>query len=138
MSNANPQSQSVPPPTSPVRRKFVLCFDGTGNKFSGTESDSNILKIYRMLDRSDGDQFHYYQPGIGTYVATSSFGSQRKSVVGRLRSWYVKSMDSAVGTSFDEHVMSGYRVSGVLFLRSPFASASSLEQRPLMVQSSSI
>jgi len=33
------------------RKTFVLCFDGTGNKFSGTDADSNILKIYRMLDR---------------------------------------------------------------------------------------
>lgn len=31
-----------------VRKTFVLCFDGTGNKFSGTDADSNILKIYRM------------------------------------------------------------------------------------------
>lgn len=37
-------------------RKLVLCFDGTGNKFRGDESDSNILKIFRMLDRTASDQ----------------------------------------------------------------------------------
>lgn len=37
-------------------RKIVLCFDGTGNKFRGDDSDSNILKIYRMLDRNNKDQ----------------------------------------------------------------------------------
>lgn len=42
-------------------RKLVLCFDGTGNKFHGDDSDSNILKIFRMLDRTAGDQYHYYQ-----------------------------------------------------------------------------
>jgi uncharacterized protein (DUF2235 family) len=42
------------------RRTFILCFDGTNNKFSGTDADSNILKIYRMLDRNEEDQFHYY------------------------------------------------------------------------------
>ncbi len=36
--------------------KIVLCFDGTGNKFHGDDSDSNILKIYRMLDRTASDQ----------------------------------------------------------------------------------
>lgn len=41
-------------------KKLVLCFDGTGNKFQGTSADSNILKIYRMLDREDGG-FYYYQ-----------------------------------------------------------------------------
>lgn len=42
-------------------RKLVLCFDGTGNKFHGDDSDSNILKIFRMLDRQASDQYHYYQ-----------------------------------------------------------------------------
>ncbi len=42
-------------------RKLVLCFDGTGNKFHGDDSDSNILKVFRMLDRTADDQYHYYQ-----------------------------------------------------------------------------
>lgn len=29
-------------------KQFVLCFDGTGNKFAGDESDTNIVKIYRV------------------------------------------------------------------------------------------
>lgn len=33
---------------SPVPKQFVLCFDGTGNKFCGDESDSNVLKIFRV------------------------------------------------------------------------------------------
>lgn len=37
-------------------RKLILCFDGTGNKFHGDDSDSNILKIFRMLDRTANDQ----------------------------------------------------------------------------------
>lgn len=32
----------------PAPKTFVLCFDGTGNKFSGDESDSNVLKIFRV------------------------------------------------------------------------------------------
>lgn len=47
-------------PDGTERKNLVLCFDGTGNKFQGTSADSNILKIYRMLDREDGG-FHYYQ-----------------------------------------------------------------------------
>jgi len=89
------------------RKKFVLCFDGTGNKFQGTDSDSNILKIYRMLDRNDGAQFHYYQPGIGTYVSSRSLS--HTSLPARFNSWYQKAKDSAIGSSFDEHVMGVYR-----------------------------
>ncbi|KAI4096486.1 MAG: hypothetical protein LQ344_000994 [Seirophora lacunosa] len=77
------------------------------NKFSGTDSDSNILKIYRMLDRSNGLDAHYYQPGIGTYVNTHNLS--HTSLTTRLISWYKKAKDSAVGTSFDSHVMGGYK-----------------------------
>ncbi len=89
-------------------KTFVLCFDGTGNKFSGTDADSNILKIYRMLDRDQMDQFFcYYQPGIGTYVTSSSL--EHTSFTARIASWYAKAKDSAVGTSFAEHVMGAYK-----------------------------
>ncbi|EXJ91016.1 hypothetical protein A1O1_04123 [Capronia coronata CBS 617.96] len=91
------------------RRKnvFVLCFDGTGNKFSGTDADSNILKLYRMLDRSDASMYTFYQPGIGTYVTSHSM--QTTSMFGRIRSAYLKAKDSAVGSSFADHVMGGYQ-----------------------------
>src|SRR6187551_1591813 len=78
-------------------KKFVLCFDGTGNKFSGTSSDSNILKIYRMLDRNGDDQFHYYQPGIGTYVTSTNGKMSRTSRLDKFKSWYAKAKDSAIG-----------------------------------------
>lgn len=38
------------------RKKIILCFDGTGNKFKGNEGDTNILKIFHMLDRSGPEQ----------------------------------------------------------------------------------
>lgn len=90
-----------------AKKTLVLCFDGTGNKFSGTPADSNIVKIYSLLDREDPLQCHYYQPGIGTYVETSSLA--RKSRFGRIKSAYTKAKDQAVGSSFAEHVMSGYK-----------------------------
>ncbi|KAJ4387356.1 hypothetical protein N0V93_007947 [Gnomoniopsis smithogilvyi] len=90
-----------------THRKLILCFDGTGNKFHGDDSDSNILKIFRMLDRTANDQYHYYQPGIGTYVVSKSLS--HTSLRSRIRSWYMKAKDSAVGSSFDEHVVGGYR-----------------------------
>lgn len=81
-----------------ARKQFVLCFDGTGNKFSGTDADSNILKIYRMLDRNGDDQFHYYQPGIGTYVTKANGSMTRSSRLEKFQSWYAKAKDSAIGT----------------------------------------
>ncbi|KAI9730880.1 MAG: hypothetical protein M1834_005598 [Cirrosporium novae-zelandiae] len=89
------------------KKTFVLCFDGTGNKLTATGDDSNILKIYRMLDREDNNQFHYYQPGIGTYV--TSPGLSDDSILSKVKSYFIEAKDSAIGTSFDQHVMAGYR-----------------------------
>lgn len=60
-----------------------------------------------MLDRSKSHQYHYYQPGIGTYVTSKSLSSHGR--IQRIKSWYKKAKDSAVGSSFDEHVMGGYK-----------------------------
>ncbi|OAT10746.1 hypothetical protein, variant [Blastomyces gilchristii SLH14081] len=89
-------------------KTFVLCFDGTGNKFTGDESDSNVLKIFRMLDRNQGQQFHYYQPGIGTYVTSTKVPSHAGTFSRIKRSW-IKAKDAAIGSSFDHHVLAGYR-----------------------------
>jgi uncharacterized protein (DUF2235 family) len=47
------------------------------------------------------------QAGIGTYVVSSSL--THTGTVARLKSWYMKAKDSAVGSSFDQHVVGGYR-----------------------------
>jgi len=60
-----------------------------------------------MLDRSKSHQYHYYQPGIGTYVTSKSLSSTGR--IQRIKSWYQKAKDSAIGSSFDEHVMGGYK-----------------------------
>ncbi|KAF8540123.1 hypothetical protein BDD12DRAFT_777466 [Trichophaea hybrida] len=87
--------------------KLVLCFDGTGNKFSGDSSDTNIVKLYQMLDRSAKGQFHYYQPGIGTYSASE--GSINAGIFGSIKRWFSQMVDQGIGTTFDHHVMAGYK-----------------------------
>lgn len=42
-------------------KKLILCFDGTGNTFSGSSGDTNVAKILRKLDRNHPNQYHYYQ-----------------------------------------------------------------------------
>ncbi|KAK1148092.1 hypothetical protein N8T08_010730 [Aspergillus melleus] len=88
-------------------REFVLCFDGTGYKFRGDEADSNVLKIYRMLNRNDPRQLHYYQPGFGTH--TTSIWQTNNANQNRLKRWFSNMKDAAAGTTFDEHVIDGYR-----------------------------
>lgn len=47
------------------------------------------------------------QAGIGTYVVSTSLTNTGR--VARIKSWYMKAKDSAVGSSFDQHVVGGYR-----------------------------
>ena len=67
--------------TTPGPRRIILCFDGTGNSFQGNESDTNIVKIYQMLDRHKEGQFHYYQRElflvylVQIHMQLSGFGS---------------------------------------------------------------
>ncbi|EXF74409.1 hypothetical protein CFIO01_10195 [Colletotrichum fioriniae PJ7] len=88
-------------------RKLVLCFDGTGNSFSGSGSDTNVVKLLRMLDRNDKHQYHYYQTGIGTYDVDDT--SVNKSWVSEVRSNISQKIDMGFGTTFDSHVIAGYR-----------------------------
>ncbi|KAK5636739.1 hypothetical protein RRF57_012451 [Xylaria bambusicola] len=48
-------------------KKLVLCFDGTGNTFSGSNADTNVVKILNKLDRHAPRQFHYYQSEPDSY-----------------------------------------------------------------------
>jgi len=46
-----------------MSRKLIVCLDGTGNEIE--QNESNILRLYKCLNRSE-DQLVYYHPGVGT------------------------------------------------------------------------
>ncbi|ORY68275.1 uncharacterized protein BCR38DRAFT_335461 [Pseudomassariella vexata] len=106
--HAAAQTNGVPSSASGKQRRVIMCFDGTGNKFTGTESDTNIVKLYRMMDRQDPNQFHYYQPGIGTYGKDGSLSSA-STLAGGFRASIVSAVDQAIGTSFVDHLLAGYK-----------------------------
>ncbi|KAB8238238.1 T6SS phospholipase effector Tle1-like catalytic domain-containing protein [Aspergillus alliaceus] len=86
-------------------RELVLCFDGTGNTFRADGGESNILKIFRMLDRTKENRFA--AAGIGTDVTMASFSSLAYQAVANLPTSRI--VDQALATSFNDHVISGYR-----------------------------
>ena len=57
-------------------KKIVLCLDGTSNKYAA--ANTNVVKLYAMLDRTRPDQLSYYQPGIGT-IPPPGFGESSSS-----------------------------------------------------------
>ena len=86
-----------PPPVELTRLQIILCFDGTGNKFTGkdriskggsmvrtdlskgTTSDSNILKIFRMLDRNNAEIIIALLSG--NFIATMQFSHSSSHVL---------------------------------------------------------
>lgn len=80
-------------------RNLVLCFDGTNNQYAVV--NTNVVKLYSMLDRTGSDQLAYYQPGIGTSAPPGMWG--------HLRGWLVTRIDLAVAWLLSDHVTTGYR-----------------------------
>ncbi|KAJ5982136.1 hypothetical protein N7451_012236 [Penicillium sp. IBT 35674x] len=87
------------------KKQLALCLDATGYRFHGDESDSNVLRIFRMLDDDAIFQHSYYQPGFGTYES-STWLSQNP---GKLKSRYLRVKDAVTGAAYPQHVMAAYR-----------------------------
>jgi uncharacterized protein (DUF2235 family) len=49
-------------------KNIVICCDGTGNSFTDTDTESNVIKFYSSLT-IDASQVGYYHPGVGTLGA---------------------------------------------------------------------
>ena len=80
-------------------RKLVLCLDGTNNKYK--KDNTNVLKMYALVDRTQADQLAYYQTGIGTAAAPGLFTRAGK--------WISKQLDLAIAFLLKEHVTEAYR-----------------------------
>jgi uncharacterized protein (DUF2235 family) len=82
-----------------MARNIVLCLDGTSNQFAAI--NTNVVKLYTMLDRTHDKQLLYYQPGIGTIVPAGIWG--------KIKRMLVQLVDLAIAWFFMEHVTDAYR-----------------------------
>lgn len=80
-------------------RNIILCFDGTNNEYAST--NTNVVKLYGMLERRGSEQLAYYQPGIGTFAPPG--------VWGKLKKWFITRLDLAIAWLLEDHVCDGYR-----------------------------
>ena len=79
-------------------RNIVVCLDGTNNRYDAT--NTNVVKLYAMVDESGTDQLAYYQPGIGTFAPPGVWGKTKR--------WFITRLDLAVAWLLEEHVTSAY------------------------------
>jgi uncharacterized protein (DUF2235 family) len=82
-----------------MARNLVLCLDGTSNRYK--RDNTNVLKLFAMLDRSRTDQVVYYQPGIGTITPIGE--------TSRIRRWFLRLIDLAFGILLKQHCLGAYR-----------------------------
>ena len=80
-------------------KNIVVCCDGTGNEI-GIKM-SNVLKLYRMLDKNDA-QVVYYHPGVGTLGQRKTWGLIKQELKGFL--------GLATGYGLDDEVLSGAEI----------------------------
>lgn len=83
--------------TKPAGRNLVVCCDGTSNEIG--KLLSNVLKLYRIAEKSDR-QITYYDPGIGTVAMPDSWG--------RWRQWLRAGFEMATGAGLDRDVLAAY------------------------------
>lgn len=83
-----------------MSRNIVLCFDGTNDEYAARD-DTNVVKLYQLLDQDETRQLRYYQPGIGTMAPIG--------VWGKTKTWFIKKLDLAIAWLLEEHVTDGYR-----------------------------
>jgi uncharacterized protein (DUF2235 family) len=82
-----------------MSKKIVICLDGTNNQYDAR--NTNVVKLYEMLDRTALDQLSYYQPGIGTIAPVGIWG--------KVRRWLITRLDLAIAWLLEDHVSSAYR-----------------------------
>jgi uncharacterized protein (DUF2235 family) len=82
-------------PTKP--KNIVICLDGTGNQIE--ENLSNVLKLYRTLEKGD-DQVVFYDQGVGTLGQIYTWGWAWQELKGILGLGF--------GLGLDKNVLQAY------------------------------
>lgn len=82
-------------------KNLVVCCDGTGNEIS--ENISNVLKLYRMLrktDKTNPRQVAFYDPGVGTLARPDPWTKLRQDAA--------TLFGLATGYGLDDNILRAY------------------------------
>jgi uncharacterized protein (DUF2235 family) len=82
-------------------KNIVICCDGTGNQVEGNLS--NVLKLFRILHKNDGQRV-YYNPGIGTIGTADPWTRLTQNTKGVF--------ELATGYGLDDEILNAYRFLG--------------------------
>ncbi len=48
-------------------KNIVICCDGTGNEYG--DNNTNVVKLFKLIEKDQEKQIAYYDPGVGTFSA---------------------------------------------------------------------
>ena len=91
------KSSAAPRKSASEGRNLVVCCDGTSNEIG--KRLSNVLKLYRIVEKSER-QITYYHPGVGTVAMPHSWGRWRQ----KARAFF----EMATGAGLDRDVLAAY------------------------------
>ena len=85
--------------TAAKGKNLVVCCDGTDNEFG--QDNTNIVRLYSLTLRRNGQQVSFYDPGLGTFPAPGAWTPFSK--------WFTKQLGSAFGFGLSQNVADSYR-----------------------------
>ncbi|CUM65215.1 uncharacterized protein PRCAT00002845001 [Priceomyces carsonii] len=86
---------------------LVLCLDGTENEF-GLKPYTNVLKLFRMLDKDTATQLCYYQPGVGAKFKAESTDIREPNFFQSKLSKIGNKFDAMFAFTLERHVLAAY------------------------------
>ncbi len=54
-----------------MSKNIVICCDGTGNEYG--DKNTNVVKLFQIIEKNPDKQIAYYDPGVGTFSARGVF-----------------------------------------------------------------
>jgi uncharacterized protein (DUF2235 family) len=80
-------------------KNVVVCCDGTGNEFDGT--NSNVVRLYSVLESDPKTQVAYYHPGLGTLGDPTALSKFQK--------WWTRVRGLAFGYGLSRNIADAYK-----------------------------
>jgi len=68
--------ESNPDPTPARGKTIVICCDGTGNEYGA--DNTNVVKLFALIQKIPHRQIAYYDPGVGTMAAPEAITQIKK------------------------------------------------------------
>ncbi len=96
-----------------MARNIVVCCDGTGNRYG--KHNTNVVKLFEIIQKNVPEQIAYYDPGVGTFSANSAVTVTGRAVTRALGSIVGLGLIRNIEDAY-EYLMDHYRDGDRVFL----------------------